>query len=165
MQLDTLLSQDETISRELGTLNIAGTKLIKNMIAVPINNTILYVQSIYKENLNETKSTPILKKVVVACGTKVAIADTKESAIRKLLSQSAVDIEVENTDTINDLVEAIIRANSNLENSGNNNDLEMMGKDLKKLQELINKLEILQEEKKKEEAEKNKINVGNVIVE
>ena len=116
-------------------------------------------------NQNETKSTPILKKVVVACGTKVAIADTKESAIRKLLSQSAVDIEVENTDTINDLVEAIIRANSNLENSGNNNDWEMMGKDLKKLQELINKLEILQEEKKKEEAEKNKINVGNVIVE
>ena len=165
MQLDTLLNEDERISNELDSLNISGTKTLKNMIAVPINNTILYVQSIYKENLNETKSTPILKKVVVACGTKVAIADTKEGAIRKLLSQSAVDIEVENTDTINDLVEAIIRANSNLENSGNNNDWEMMGKDLKKLQELINKLEVLQEEKKKEEAEKNKINVGNVIIE
>ncbi len=163
MQLDMLLNQDETISQELNSLNVSGTKTIKNMIAVPINNTVLYVQAIYKENLNETKSTPILKKVVVACGTKVAIADNLEGAIKNLLSQSAVNIEVENTDTINDLVEAIIRANANLENSGNNNDWEMMGKDLKKLQELIKKLEILQEEKKKEE-EKNKVNEDKNVI-
>lgn len=162
MQLDTLLSQDETIQEELNNLNISGTRTIKNMIAVPINNTVLYVQAIYKENLNETKSTPVLKKVVVACGTKVAIADNLERAIKNLLSQSALNIEVENTDTINDLVEAIIKANDNLENSGNNKDWEMMGKDLKKLQELINKLELLQEEKKKEEAEKNTINTNSI---
>lgn len=165
MQLDTLLSQDETIQEELNSLNISGTKTIKNMIAVPINNTVLYVQAMYKENLNETKSTPVLKKVVVACGTKVAIADNLEGAIKNLLSQSALNIEVENTDTINDLVEAIIKANDNLENSGNNNDWEMMGKDLKKLQELIKKLEVLQEEKKREEAEQNKIkdNIKNTV--
>ncbi len=162
MQLDTLLSQDETISRELGTLNIAGTKLIKNMIAVPINNTVLYIESIYQETLNEGKSTPILKKVVVAGGTKVAIDDTLQGAIRKLLSQSAVSIEVENTDTIDDLVDAIIKANGNFENSTNNKDWEMIGKDLKKLQELINKLEVLQEEKKKQE-EQNKINANNIV--
>lgn len=160
MQLDTLLSQDEKIQEELNSLNISGTKTIKNMIAVPINNTVLYVQAMYKENLNETKSTPVLKKVVVACGTKVAIADNLEGAIKNLLSQSALDIEVENTDTINDLVEAIIKANDNLENSGNNNDWEMMGKDLKKLQELIKKLEVLQEEKKREEEEQNRINTN-----
>ncbi len=161
MQLDTLLNQDETISRELETLNVAGTKIIKNMTAVPIDNTVLYIETIYQEALNEGKSTPILKKVVVAAGTKVAIDDTLQGAIRKLLSQSAVNIEVENTDTIDDLVEAIIKANGNLENSANNNDWEMIGKDLKKLQELINKLEVLQEEKNKQE-EQNKINSNNI---
>jgi len=165
MQLDRLLNQDETIANELETLNVSGTKIIKNMIAVPINDTILYIEPIYQYTLNEGKSTPVLKKVIVACGTKVAIADTLEGAIKNLLSQAAVNIEVENTDTIDDLVDAIIKANANLENSSTNNDWEMIGKDLKKLQELIEKLEILQEEKKKQELEDKKKQslVGNVI--
>lgn len=163
MQLETLLNQDETISKELDSLNVSGTKTIKNMIAVPINNTVLYLEPIYQISLNEAKSTPVLKKVVVACGTKVAIGDTLEGAIKNLLSQSAVNIEVENTDTIDDLVNAIIKANTNLETSTDNKDWEMIGKDLKKLQELIDKLEKLQEEKEKEEREKNKITGNNVI--
>ena len=132
------------------------------MIAVPINNTVLYIESIYQETLNEGKSTPILKKVVVAGGTKVAIDDTLQGAIKKLLSQSAVSIEVESTDTIDDLIDAIIKANGNLENSAGNSDWEMIGKDIKKLQELISKLEILQQEKKKQE-EQNKINSNNIV--
>ena len=149
MQLDTLLSQDETISKELESLNVSGTRTIKNMIAVPINNSILYVETIYQVSLNEAKSVPTLKKVVVACGNKVAIDDTLKGAVKNLLSQSVVSIEVENTDTIDDLVEAIIKANANLEKSSNNNDWEMIGKDLKKLQDLITKLEELKEEQDK----------------
>lgn len=155
MQLNTLLEQDETISAELETLNVSGTRIIKNMIVVPINNTILYVEPIYQLSLNEPKSIPILKKVVVASGNKVAIDNTLEGAIKNLLSKSAVNIEVENTDTIEDLVNTIIKANTNLENSNKNNDWEMIGKDMKKLQELINKLEILM----KEQEEKNKNNI------
>lgn len=158
MQLETLLNQDETISKELEALNVLGTKITKNMIEIPINNTVLYVESIYQTSLNEAKSTPILKKVIVACENKIAIGDTLQGAIKNLLSQSAVNIEVENTDTINDLVEAIIKANKNLQTSSNNNDWEMIGKDMKKLQELIDKLEILQkEEETKKEKELNKL--------
>lgn len=90
-----------------------------------------------------------MKKVVVACGNKVAIDDTLKGAIKNLLSQSAVNIEVENTDTIEDLIESIIRANNNLQTSSDNNDWEMIGKDMKKLQELINKLEELKEQQDK----------------
>lgn len=161
MQLDTLLSQDETISKELDAINVAGTKIIKNMILVPIDDTVLYVEPIYQLSLNEAKSIPVLKKVIVASGNKVAIDDTLESAIKNLLSQSAVNIEVENTDTIEDLVEAIIKANTNLENSNSNNDWEMIGKDMKKLQELINKLELLTEEQKKQNSINNTMNTVN----
>ena len=160
MQLTTLLNQDKTISKELDSLNVSGTKTIKNMIAVPINNSVLYVEPIYQISLNEAKSTPLLKKVVVACGTKVAIGDNLETAIKNLLSRSAVNIEVENTDTVNDLVNAIIKANTNLETSTDNNDWEMMGKDLKKLQELIDKLKKLQELEEKNA--KNNVISNNV---
>lgn len=157
MQLETLLGQDETISKELETINIAGMKTIKNMIAVPINDTVLYVEPIYQVSLNEAKSIPVLKKVIVAAGNKVAIDDTLKGAIKNLLSQSAVNIKVENTDTIEDLVNAIIKANTNLETSNSNNDWEMIGKDMKRLQELIKKLELLQEEQQKQQ---NKVNAN-----
>ncbi len=168
-QLDTLLGQDETISKELEALNVTGTKTIKNMIMVPINNTILYVEPIYQQALNETKSVPILKKVIVSSSNKVAIADNLPDAIKNLLSQFAVNIEIQNTDTIEDLVDVIVKANQNLEKSTANNDWEMVGKDLKKLQDSIKKLEILMEEQRKEQEDNrldnNRIeNVVNQIV-
>lgn len=163
MQLETLLGQDETISKELESINVAGMRTIKSMCAIPINNTILYVEPIYQVSLNETKSIPTLKKVVVACGNKVAIDDTLKGAIKNLLSQSAVNIEVENTDTIEDLIEAVIKANNNLQTSSNNNDWEMIGKDLKKLQELINKLEQLKEEDDKKKQNQITNTTENVI--
>lgn len=156
MQLDKQIQEDEAISTELEALNVTGTKLTKQMIIVPIDNTLLYVEPIYQTMLNESE-VPVLKKVVVASGNKVAIGDTLSKALENLLSQYAVDIEVENTEDIDGLIEAIIKANKNLTESNQNNDWEMMGKDVKKLQELIDSLEKVKEkeDKKKEELQKN----------
>lgn len=149
MQLDNLIEQDEAISSELETLNVTGTKITKQMIIVPVNNTLIYIEPIYQTLLNES-DIPILKKIVVASGNKVAIGNTTEQALQNLLSTYAVDIEVENTEDIEGLIDAIIKANKNLEQSNQNNDWEMMGKDVKRLQELISSLEELKEEEKKD---------------
>lgn len=148
MQLDKQLEEDEAISSELKSLNVTGTKLTKQMIAVPINNTILYVEPIYQTMLNESE-VPVLKKVVVASGNKVAIGDNLTKALENLLSKYAVDIEVENTDDVEGLIEAIIKANKNLTQSNENNDWKMMGKDIKKVQELIDSLEKVKEKEDK----------------
>lgn len=162
MQLDTKLEEDETIQKEIETLNVTGTKITKNMIVVPLDNTILYVEPIYTQYINEKNSLPTLKKVVVASGTKVAIGDNLKEALTNLVSKYAVDIEIENTDTIEDLIQAIIKSNKNLTTSNESNDWEMMGKDVKKLQELINKLEILVKEENTEK-ESEQINEVNTI--
>lgn len=164
MQLDKQIEEDEAISTELEALNTTGTKLTKQMIIVPIHNTLLYVEPIYQTMLNES-DIPILKKVVVASGNKVAIGDTLTKALENLLSTYAVDIEVENTEDIEGLIEAIIKANNNLTESNNNNDWEMMGQDIKKLQDLITSLETLKEEedKKKEELEAVTNQITNTI--
>ena len=153
MQLDTQLEQDETITKEIESLNVNGTKIIKNMVIVPLNSTLLYVEPIYTQYINEQDALPTLKKVVVASGNKVAIGDNLKQALANLVSQYAVNIEVENTDTIEDLINTIIRANNNLTASNTSNDWEMMGKDVKKLQELIRKLEKLVEEENKQKNE------------
>lgn len=157
MQLDTQISQDETISKELDALNVTGTKITKQMIIVPIQNTLLYIEPIYQTMINES-DVPVLKKIIVASGNKVAIGNNINEAIKNLLSQYAVDIEVENTDDLQGLIDAIIKANNNLTESNKNNDWEMMGSDIKKLQGLVNSLENLQEKEKKNKKNSNTTN-------
>ena len=152
MQLDKQIEEDAAISAELEALNTTGTRLTKEMIIVPINNTLLYVEPIYQTLLNESE-VPLLKKVIVASGNKVAIGDTLTGALQNLLSQYAVDIEVENTEDIDGLIDAIIKANDNLTESNNSNDWELMGSDLNRLQELIDSLKELKEEEDKKQEE------------
>lgn len=166
MQLDTQLSQDERISKEIDSLNVTGTKISKDIIIVPIDNMLLYVEPIYQQYVNETDSLPVLKKVVVASGTKVAIGDTFTQALTNLVSQYAVNIEVGNSDNIDELVSLIIKANNNLKTSTQSNDWEQIGKDTKKLQTLIDRLEEVKAEldkKEQEEQEKISENINEII--
>ena len=163
MQLNTQLEQDERIASELESLNTTGTKITKYLIAIPIDNKILYIEPIYQQYINEEDSVPTLKRVIAASGNKVAIGNTLEEALTNLVSQYAVDIEVENTDNIDDLIDAIIRANDNLKDSSQNGDWTMMGKDMDKLQTLIDQLNELVEEQKQEEQENEENNTINEL--
>lgn len=160
MQLDTQISQNESISKEIESLNVSGTKLTKNIVVVPINNKLIYVESIYQEYINESDSLPKLRKVVIASGNKMAIGDDLKSALSNLLSQ-AFNIEVEDPENEEALLQSIIKANKNLKESTSNQDYEMMGKDIKQLQSLIDKLEQLQSNdlKDKDKENNNTINL------
>lgn len=116
--------------------------------------------------MNETDSLPVLKKVVVASGNKVAIGNTFSEALSNLVSQYAVDIEIENTDSLDELADLIIKANNNLKTSTQSNDWEQIGKDTKRLQNLINRLEEVKKEidKKSRENGKNNTTAINELV-
>jgi len=157
-QLDNQIEQDETISAELEALSVTGSKISKDMKIIPIGNTVLYVETIYQTMANEPNTSTTLEKVIVASGTKVAIGDTLDEAITNLLSQSAVNIEVTTTEDIKGMIEAIINANENLTESNERNDWEMMGADLKQLQELIKALEKMIDEDKTNSLFQNVIN-------
>ena len=149
IQLDNQIEQDETISAELASINVTGSKISKDMKIIPINNTVLYVETIYQTMANEPNQPITLKKVIVASGTKVAIGNTLEEAISNLLSQSAVNIEITNTEDVDGMIQAIINANKNLTESNDRNDWEMMGSDLKELQSLIDSLDKMIKENNK----------------
>ena len=162
-QLDNQIAEDEAISSELATLETTGTRITKQMIIVPIENTLLYVEPIYQTMINESEI-PLLKKVVVASGNKVAIGDTLQEALQNLLSNSAVDIEVENTEDIDGLIDSIIKANQNLKESTNNSDWSMIGSDIERLQTLIDSLEtIRKEENANTENTNDEVNNTNII--
>lgn len=149
-QLENQIIQDAEIKDEVEKLTVTGAKITKNMIIVPVENTLLYVETIYQTMLNEN-NLPKLKKVVVASGNKIAIGNNLEQAIQKLVSQSASEIELNNTDEIDGLIDIIIKANDNLTESINSKNLELMGSDIQKLQELINSLKKKMQNQKEDE--------------
>lgn len=163
MQLDSLIEQDDMISKEISNLNVTGTKITKEMIIVPINNTLLYVVPIYQTSLNEANSVPVLKKVVVASGNKIALGDDISKGIRNLLSPTgSVSIDVEDNSTIEGLIESIIKANNNLSESNSSNNWEQMGRDIEALQKLINQLELTRKNEKADNKDNTSI-VNNMV--
>lgn len=163
MQLDTQISQNEAISKEIESLDVSGTKLTKNIVVVPIDNKLIYVESIYQEYINESDSLPKLKKVVVASGNKIAIGNDLKTALNNLVSQG-VNIEVENPENEAELIKSIIKANKDLKESTANSDYEIMGKDIKQLQTLIDKLEELQNKESNKNKENNNENSNGLTI-
>ncbi|MBQ6817189.1 MAG: UPF0182 family protein, partial [Bacilli bacterium] len=149
-QLERQINEDTEISKEIQKISLAGSKILKNLYIVPVENTILYVEPIYQILVNESP-VPVLKRVIVSSGNKLAIGNNLSEALENLLSQYAVNIEVDNSDDIEAVIESLIKANKNLKSSSESNNWTLMGQDIEKLQELIDKLEILNTQEKEQE--------------
>ena len=143
-QLNVQIDQDETISNTLNTLQKSGTRLIRKTYIVPINNSILYVEPVYQVMLNEDNNVPMLKKVIIATGSQVAIGDSLQEALINLVSDSALVFEFIDTENSEQLIDAIIKSSNNLEESLDAKDWELIGSDIEDLLTLINQLEEVQ---------------------
>ena len=83
MQIEARINQDQNISKDLSLWNQQGSQVLRGqMIVLPIEDSILYVESIYIQ-ASEARM-PQLKKVVVAMGNKLIYTDTYEQAIAQL---------------------------------------------------------------------------------
>ena len=161
-QLDTQIAQDETIQDQIDALSVTGAKVTRNMIIVPIENTLIYVEPVYQTLVNEI-NIPVLKKVIVASGNKVAIGNNLQEAAQSLISKSATKIDLNSTEDIDGIIDSIIKANDNLSESLESNNWELMGTDIQKLQNLIQTLKKRTNEEKKSENNNNNVVEENVV--
>ncbi|MBN2062736.1 MAG: UPF0182 family protein [Deltaproteobacteria bacterium] len=127
MQIEARVNQQTEISREFSLWDQRGSRVIRgNLMAIPINDSFLYVEPIYLEAKQEVQETapvstrqpggglfgrkqpgtetpkptgkaiprtaalPELKRVIVALGNRVAMEETLESAINKVLEIETV---------------------------------------------------------------------------
>jgi uncharacterized membrane protein (UPF0182 family) len=74
-------SADSEVSRLLNILRQGSTKVLNgNLLTLPVGGGLLYVQPVYIQSTGET-SYPLLKKVLVAFGDKIAFEDTLSGAL------------------------------------------------------------------------------------
>jgi len=81
MQIESRIDQDTEISQRITLWSQAGSSVIRgNLLAIPIDDTILYVEPLFLES-QETGSLPELKRVIVAQGDQLTMQPTLEEAL------------------------------------------------------------------------------------
>ncbi|MEW9677115.1 UPF0182 family protein [Lentibacillus sp. L22] len=84
-QIENRINQDSDISKQLNLWAQGGSDIIRgNLLAVPIEDTILYVEPIYIESSNAT-SLPEVKQVVLAYGDKIVMEKDFDTALDRML--------------------------------------------------------------------------------
>jgi uncharacterized membrane protein (UPF0182 family) len=77
-------NSDSEVSRLLNILRQGSTKVLSgNLLTLPVGGGLLYVQPVYIQSTGET-SFPLLKKILVAFGDKIAFEDTLDAALDSL---------------------------------------------------------------------------------
>ncbi|MFB6112648.1 MAG: UPF0182 family protein [Halodesulfurarchaeum sp.] len=81
MQIESRIAQDTEISQRITLWSQAGSAVIRgNLLAIPINDTILYVEPLFLES-QEAGALPELKRVIVAQGDQLTMQPTLEQAL------------------------------------------------------------------------------------
>ncbi|WP_082234435.1 UPF0182 family protein [Halobacillus massiliensis] len=92
-QIENRINQDSSISQQLNLWSQGGSEVIRgNLLAIPIEDTVMYVEPIYIESSNET-SLPEVKQVILAYGDEIVMEPTFDDALETMLGR--IDPEVE----------------------------------------------------------------------
>jgi hypothetical protein len=83
-QVQNNFNSDPTVSQQLNLLRQGKTDVISgNLLTLPVGGGLLYVQPVFVKSTGET-SYPLLQKVLVAFGDKIAFEDTLDQALDSL---------------------------------------------------------------------------------
>ncbi|WP_110942941.1 UPF0182 family protein [Inediibacterium massiliense] len=145
MQIESKIDQDTNISKEFSLWGQKGSTYIRgNVMTIPIENSLLYVETIYLKADNEN-SLPEVKRVVVAYGDKIAYESTLEKALESLFG---VEEEISPTiptkeEEVMDTKGLIVKANElfkKAEESQRNGNWAEYGKYIDELRGVLEKL-------------------------
>ncbi|NEQ41329.1 MAG: UPF0182 family protein [Okeania sp. SIO3I5] len=86
-QVEALINQNPEISQQISLWNREGSKAIQgNLLVIPINKSLLYVEPIYLEA--EQNSLPTLTRVIVSYENRVVMKPTLDEALREVFQEN-----------------------------------------------------------------------------
>ena len=88
-QVQNNFNSDSDVSKLLNLLRQGSTEVLDgNLLTLPVGGGLLYVQPVYVRSTGQT-SFPLLQKVLVAFGDKIAFEDTLDAALNDLFAGSS----------------------------------------------------------------------------
>ena len=110
MQVENFISQKPEISQQISLWNTQGTRVLRgNLLIMPMNNSLLYVEPIYIQSEDEETAIPELRRVVVAYedndNLHVVWGETLDEALREMFVRR-IGGQTELTATVDGILEA-----------------------------------------------------------
>jgi uncharacterized membrane protein (UPF0182 family) len=143
-QVETKIDQDSYLSGQLTLWDQRGSNVIRgNVLAIPINNTIIYVEPIYLKS--ETSAYPELRLVAVMHNDNLSYAETFDEALMNLFTRTsgqreAEDTELTGTESMHELIDRANEAFENYLQYMQQREFEKAGSALQNLEEALQKL-------------------------
>ncbi|MEK6477125.1 UPF0182 family protein [Catalinimonas sp. 4WD22] len=95
-QVETKIDQNSFLSSQLSLWDQRGSNVIRgNVLAIPVDETIIYVEPIYLQS--ETAAYPELRLVVVMHNDDLSYAETFEDALQGIFDGPLANTEIEST--------------------------------------------------------------------
>ena len=88
MQVENFISQEPDISQQISLWNTQGSRVLRgNLLILPMNNSLLYVEPIYIQSEDEKTAIPELRRVVIGYENEVVWGETLEDALDEMFGQ------------------------------------------------------------------------------
>lgn len=92
MQMEQRIDQDTTIAPQLALLSQQGSDVLRgNMLTIPINESLLYVETIYVRSSGGDNSLPEAKKVIVCYNDTIVMADSLSEGLNQIFGVTVSD--------------------------------------------------------------------------
>src|SRR5699024_574062 len=111
------IDQDTEISKELTLLDQQGSNVIRgNLLTIPIDNSIIFVEPIYIQSTGEDNNLPEVKRVIVAYENQIVMKESLQEGLNEVFGIQEEDPEAEpeedQTKVTGTIQELIIKANN-----------------------------------------------------
>ena len=101
MQVENFISQEPEISQQISLWNTEGSRVLRgNLLILPMNNSLLYVEPIYIQSEDEKTAIPELRRVVIGYENEVVWGETLEDALDEMFGQGTRRQITETTATL-----------------------------------------------------------------
>ncbi len=140
-QVETKIDQDSFLSGQLSLWDQRGSRVIRgNVLAIPVDQTIIYVEPIYLQA--ETAAYPELRLVAVMHNDKLSYAEDFETAIRGLFmeTEAAIEAAPASQQTMEQLIQRAKTAFDNYIEATGNRDYQQVSRSLEELEKTLNEL-------------------------
>ncbi len=141
-QVETKIDQDRHLSGQLTLWDQRGSNVIRgNVLAIPIEDTLIYVEPIYLQA--ETAAYPELRLVAVMHGDTLSYADTFEEALQGLFEGGRADLGAEGSvagRTVGELAAQADRAFNNYLRLQSEQQFDNAAQELRKLRDALQQL-------------------------
>lgn len=140
-QVETKIDQDSFLSGQLTLWDQAGSNVIRgNVLAIPINNTIIYVEPIYLQSVSSAY--PELRLVAVMHNDNLSYAETFDEALKNLFTGERVtgDLFDDGSQSTSTLIERARQAFDNYLLYMQQREFEKAGAELNRLEEALQAL-------------------------